>query len=75
MRGLDLVIGYVLGNKTARTWCLNKLKQASVTIDKEMKKSPLGVILCTMVPEKEKPSVKDTAMEEPKKSEKEKNYD
>lgn len=45
MRGLDLVIGYIIGNKTARTWCINNLKKASLIVDKEIKKSPLGKLV------------------------------
>lgn len=40
MRGLYLVLGYILGNESARKWCFENLKKASVIIDKEMKKNP-----------------------------------
>jgi len=38
MRGLELFIGYLLGNKTAREWCIKQLCQASCFVDKELKK-------------------------------------
>lgn len=41
MRGLGLIIGYILGNEMARKWCLDNLKKASVILDKEMKKTPI----------------------------------
>lgn len=41
MRGLGIIIGYILGNKAAREWCFNKICQASFIIDKEVKKTPL----------------------------------
>lgn len=41
MRGLGLIVGYVLGNATARKWCINNLKKASVVLDNEIKKTPL----------------------------------
>lgn len=40
MRGLYLVLGYILGNESARKWCFENLKKASVIVDKEMKKIP-----------------------------------
>lgn len=40
MRGLYLVLGYILGNESARKWCFENLKKASGIVDKEMKKIP-----------------------------------
>lgn len=37
MRGLFLVMGYLLGNETARAKCISVLKQASNVIDKQVK--------------------------------------
>lgn len=52
MQGLGkLIIGYILGNETARNWCIKKVCQASCVIDSEFRKSPLAKILIT---EKEK---------------------
>lgn len=46
MQGLGkFIIGYILGNKTARDWCIGKLCQASCIIDAEFKKTPLGKML------------------------------
>lgn len=60
MRGLGLIVGYVLGNATARKWCIDKLKKASVVIDKEMKNTPLGKVFCSITPdEKNKTKEKD----------------
>lgn len=43
MQGLGkFIIGYILGNETARKWCINKLCQASCVIDSELKKTPLA---------------------------------
>lgn len=38
MRGLYLILGYVLGNETARKWCFENLKKASVIFDQELAK-------------------------------------
>ena len=54
MRGLGLVIGFIMGNATARKWCLDNLKKASVIIDQEVKKTPMGKLFCSMVPERQK---------------------
>lgn len=43
MRGL--IIGYLLGNKKARDWIVEKICQASCVIDKEIRKTPLAKIL------------------------------
>lgn len=46
MQGLGkFIIGYILGNKTARDWCIDKLYQASCIIDSELKKTPIGKML------------------------------
>ena len=37
MRGLFLIMGYLLGNETARGKCITVLKQASNVIDKQIK--------------------------------------
>lgn len=44
MRGIDLIIGFLLGNKTTRDWMLKQLDQASKVIEKEFKNSELGKI-------------------------------
>lgn len=59
MRGLGLVVGYILGNATARKWCLDNLKKASCIIDKEIKKTPLGGMLLAIVPDKQNLKEKD----------------
>lgn len=43
MRGL--ILGYLLGSKTARDWCVKKICQASCLIDKELKKTNLWKLL------------------------------
>ena len=45
MRGLGLIIGYILGNEAARNWCIEKICQASCLVEREFKKTPLGQIL------------------------------
>lgn len=46
MQGLGkFIIGYILGNKTARDWCIEKICQASCIVDNELKKTPLGKML------------------------------
>lgn len=45
MRGLGLLIGYILGNEKARNWCIQKICQASCIIEQEMKKTPLREVL------------------------------
>lgn len=49
MRGTSLLLGYLIGNKEARKWCIKKLCQASCFVDQEIKKTPLGKML---LPEK-----------------------
>ena len=44
MRGIDLIIGFLLGNKTTRDWLLKQLNQASRVVEKEFKNSELGKI-------------------------------
>jgi hypothetical protein len=45
MRGLGIIIGYILGNEKARNWCIEKICQASCIVEKEFKKTQLGQIL------------------------------
>lgn len=45
MRGLGIIIGYILGNEKARKWCVEKICQASCIIEQEFKKTPLGQII------------------------------
>lgn len=52
MRGLYLILGYVLGNETARKWCFENLKKASVIIDNELKKMPIGKKIYSIIPDK-----------------------
>lgn len=59
MRGLGLVVGYILGNATARKWCLDNLKKASCIIDRELKKTPLGTMIQAIVPDKQNLKEKD----------------
>lgn len=40
MRGLGLIVGFIMGNATARKWCIDNLKKASVIVDKELQKIP-----------------------------------
>lgn len=42
MRGLGIIIGYILGNAAARDWCIEKICQASCIIEKELKKNTYG---------------------------------
>lgn len=44
MRGFDLIIGFLLGNKTTRDWLIKQLDQASRVVEKEFKNSELGKI-------------------------------
>lgn len=44
MRGLGLIIGYILGNAQARQWCINMLRQTSCAIEKDFMKTELGKI-------------------------------
>lgn len=44
MRGIDLIIGFLLGNKTARDWLIKQLDQTSRVVQNEFKKSELGKI-------------------------------
>lgn len=41
MRGFGFVLGYLLGNKEARDWCIKQVCKASCIIDREVKKTPL----------------------------------
>lgn len=45
MRGLGIIIGYILGNEKARNWCIEKICQASCIVEKEFEKTQLGQIL------------------------------
>lgn len=36
MRGFELILGYLLGNETARKWCISKICETSCLIDKEI---------------------------------------
>ena len=44
MRGIDLIVGFLLGNKTTRDWLIKQLDQASRVVEKEFKNSELGKI-------------------------------
>ena len=44
MRGLGIILAYVMGNKKARDWCINKICQASCIIENEFKKTPLWLM-------------------------------
>lgn len=44
MRGLFLIIGYIVGNEKARNFCIDMVKQASCVIDNELKKTPLAKV-------------------------------
>lgn len=41
MRGLGLIVGFIMGNATARKWCIDNLKKASIVIDEELQKIPV----------------------------------
>jgi hypothetical protein len=45
MRGLGIIIGYILGNAAARDWCIEKICQASCIIEKELKKTPMAKLI------------------------------
>lgn len=45
MRGLGILIGYILGNEKARNWIVQKICQASCIIEQEMKKTQLVEVL------------------------------
>lgn len=45
MRGLFLVLGYILGNKEARDKCISMLKQTSCVIDDTIKNTELGKMI------------------------------
>lgn len=45
MRGLGIIIGYILGNAAARDWCIEKICQASCIIEKELKKTPIAKLV------------------------------
>lgn len=38
MRGFGFIIGYILGNEKARDWCIKKICQASLVVDKFLQK-------------------------------------
>lgn len=44
MRGLGLIVGFLLGNKETRDWIFNQFNQASRSIDEQIKKTELGKI-------------------------------
>lgn len=44
MRGLGIIIGYIIGNKQTRDWVIHKICQTSCIIEDEFKKTPLGQI-------------------------------
>lgn len=43
--GLALLLGFIIGNDTARKWCIAKINDASRVLEKEFEKSPLGKML------------------------------
>lgn len=45
MRGLTFILGFIIGNDTARKWCIEKMNNASRVLEQEFKKSPLGKML------------------------------
>lgn len=45
MRGLGIIIGYILGNEAARRWCIEKMCQVSCIIEREIDNSSIGQIL------------------------------
>ena len=45
MRGFAIILAYILGNEKARNWCMKKICEASVAIDKGFKQTPLGKII------------------------------
>lgn len=45
MRGLTFILGFIIGNDTARKWCIGKINDASRVLEKEFEKSPLGKML------------------------------
>lgn len=44
MRGLGLILAYLLSNEKTRNWCVDKICQASFIVEKELKKTPLWLI-------------------------------
>lgn len=44
MRGLGMILAYIMGNKKARDWCIDKICQASCIVENEFKKTPLWLI-------------------------------
>lgn len=45
MRGLTFILGFIIGNDTARKWCIAKINDASRVLEKKFEKSPLGKML------------------------------
>lgn len=45
MRSIPFILGFIIGNDTARKWCIAKINDASRVLEKEFKKSPLGKML------------------------------
>lgn len=37
IRILDLIVGYIIGNKDARNWCVKQIGKASLVVDRELK--------------------------------------
>lgn len=58
MSGLGkFIIGYVLGNKSARDWCIKQICQASCIVDREIKKTPLAKVF---IKEKKDDDIQET---------------
>lgn len=45
MRSMPFILGFIIGNDTARKWCIAKINDASRVLESEFKKSPLGKML------------------------------
>ena len=39
MRGFDLLVGYILGNESARKWIISKLRETSLALDNVVKEN------------------------------------